>query len=235
MRETKITHLDSHGDVLLTDIVIVLVSVQHYDSIGQGKSCIICHERRAIHLLQTRRTHNRQQTEIIRCSSQLFNNPTKFASLNTKEEQQTLSHTLLTLLILHWPQRMETHLQCHWLNLPLISFKTAISVCDQPKKRTLLGIVSRSHGSSRYFEKSNMSPLWSSVLCLPLRVFVCVISFHFYDLDGNARKQGLFVCVCVCLFVLLLLYGLTFALNQCVLLFEHILTIYSALLKNTTV
>ena len=59
-RETEITHLYSHRDVLLADIVVMLVSVQHYDSIGQGKACIVAHESRAVHFLQvqTNSRHN---------------------------------------------------------------------------------------------------------------------------------------------------------------------------------
>lgn len=53
MKEQEITHLYSHGDVLFADIVVMLVSVQHYDSVGQGEACIVGHERRAVHLLQT--------------------------------------------------------------------------------------------------------------------------------------------------------------------------------------
>ena len=48
-----ITHLYSHGDVLLADIVIMLVGVQHYDSIGQGKAGIVAHEWTAVHFLWT--------------------------------------------------------------------------------------------------------------------------------------------------------------------------------------
>lgn len=50
MEET--THLYSHGNVLLTDIMVVLVGVQHYNRISQSKSCVVGHERRAIDLLQ---------------------------------------------------------------------------------------------------------------------------------------------------------------------------------------
>lgn len=34
VREREITHLNSHGDVLLADIVVMLVSIQHDDSVG---------------------------------------------------------------------------------------------------------------------------------------------------------------------------------------------------------
>lgn len=34
------THLQSHWDVLLADIMVVLVSVQHNNCIGQGKTGI---------------------------------------------------------------------------------------------------------------------------------------------------------------------------------------------------
>lgn len=34
------THLQSHWDVLLADIMVVLVSVQHNNRIGQGKAGI---------------------------------------------------------------------------------------------------------------------------------------------------------------------------------------------------
>lgn len=53
-----ITHLYGHGDILFADIVVMLVSVQHYDSVSQGKACIIGHERRAVHFLQTHSTEN---------------------------------------------------------------------------------------------------------------------------------------------------------------------------------
>lgn len=51
------THLHSHGDVLLADVVVVLVCVQHDDSIGQGETSIVAHERRAVDFLQ-RHTHS---------------------------------------------------------------------------------------------------------------------------------------------------------------------------------
>lgn len=50
---TNRTHLHRHGDVLLSNIVVVLVSVEHDDSVGQGKACIVGHEGRAVHFLQT--------------------------------------------------------------------------------------------------------------------------------------------------------------------------------------
>lgn len=34
------THLQSHWDILFADIMVVLVSVQHNDCIGQGKAGI---------------------------------------------------------------------------------------------------------------------------------------------------------------------------------------------------
>lgn len=46
------THLHGHGDVLLADVVVVLVCVQHDNSISQGESCIIAHERRAVYFLK---------------------------------------------------------------------------------------------------------------------------------------------------------------------------------------
>lgn len=54
MRRRDITHLYSHGDILLANIVVMLVSVQHYDSVGQSEACIIGHEGGAVHFLQTR-------------------------------------------------------------------------------------------------------------------------------------------------------------------------------------
>lgn len=47
------TYLHSHGDILLADIMVVLVSVQHNDSVGQCKASIVGHERRAVDFLQT--------------------------------------------------------------------------------------------------------------------------------------------------------------------------------------
>lgn len=37
---TASTHLQSHWDILLADIMVVLVSVQHNNCIGQGKAGI---------------------------------------------------------------------------------------------------------------------------------------------------------------------------------------------------
>lgn len=42
------THLQSHWDILLADIVVVLVSVQHNNCIGQGKAGITISKRRPI-------------------------------------------------------------------------------------------------------------------------------------------------------------------------------------------
>lgn len=58
-----ITYLYGHGDVLLADIVVMLVSVQHDDSVGQGEASIVAHERKAVDFLQTQSmdqiSHNR--------------------------------------------------------------------------------------------------------------------------------------------------------------------------------
>lgn len=51
-------YLNSHGDVLLAHVVVVLVRVEHDDSVGQGEARVVGHEGRAVHFLHTQRnTH----------------------------------------------------------------------------------------------------------------------------------------------------------------------------------
>lgn len=55
------THLHRHGNVLLPHVVVVLVGVEHDDSIGQSKARIVGHERRAVDLLQRNTANFRPQ------------------------------------------------------------------------------------------------------------------------------------------------------------------------------
>lgn len=64
-------------------------------------------------------------------------------------------------LVPHWPHRVENSFRVSLPRINRLLFQSHYScVCGCPKKRTLLEIVSRSYGSSCYFEESNV-PLWS--------------------------------------------------------------------------
>lgn len=71
-----ITYLYGHGDVLLADIVVMLVSVQHDDSVGQGEASIVAHERKAVDFLQTQSmdqiSHNKQRLLCLYGTLQLL-------------------------------------------------------------------------------------------------------------------------------------------------------------------
>lgn len=62
-----ITYLYGHWNVLLANVVVVLVSVEHDDGISQGKTCVVGHKRRAIHLLQedTERRNTTEQHQVV--------------------------------------------------------------------------------------------------------------------------------------------------------------------------
>ena len=120
----------------------MLVSVQHYDSVGQGKACIIAHEWRAIHFLQTHiyritlitsLQHNKSVSPEVK--SHLFqskNIKQKMVFVYVTKEHLTLFVLSISPCTSHWhpthPTEWKTHLQCHCLKLIVYPSKT-LFVC----------------------------------------------------------------------------------------------------------